>query len=340
VDKKLECHHLSEVFGTLLANQFSSSESPDFIYGTPSGATLGVEATSIYSSNTAAKLARNRDYEQALLRDPSSIHRKDQGRVDVLEDAMLAFGDQQITASLLRYEVPSMVEMLERLKDLILAKERKLVEYKKRCNVVDLIVADDQGIFYWQTPQHFTTWLTRFLPRQPVLQSGFREIYLNTSTIEHGKVSAPLKGSLFASDVQAFRQLIGQTQDGIALLCACMHLAGYGDAHLSRHGDAYYVRFGAWLLELNADMFSVGDLRLDLRDDPHPTLRMIDAHIPASLKEQAKRLVAERPTVNGVKGLLLVGSGEASPVETEDPDEMVTVTFEELPEDSEAFSRD
>ena len=309
MDKDLEYQYLSQVFGSSCARQFEPGERPDFTLKLSGDSVLGVEITSVFASNSAAKLARSRDYYDALLRNPSRVHRGDVGQIDVLENATLTFGDNEVTTNVLQYKVPSILSMLERLKELIIRKSLKLREYRKRCVTIDLIIADEDGTLYWQNPSHFRIWLSHFLPRATLLESGFREIYLNIPTLELGEVSVALKGSLFTSDFHAFINLTRDSWHPIAVLCECLRLSGYGDAHVLRVGDVHYFRHDAWVVEHQGETFTARDMRLDLRHDPHPTLDELSALSAAHVKAEADHLVAKRSTTLGGAGLLLVEEG-------------------------------
>lgn len=309
MDKNLECQYLAQVFGSSCAKQFVPGERPDFTLALSDGSVLGVETTSVFASNSAAKLIRLPDYRKTLLRDPSRLHRRDRGHVEVLENAKLTLGENEVTANILRYEVPSMFGMLERLKELINSKSRKLVEYRKRCVAVDLIIADEQGTLCWQQPEHFRVWLSHFLPRETLLESGFREIYLTTPTVELGIVSVALKGSLFTSDVHTFINLALNSLQPTEVLCACLSRSGYGDAHVSLVGDVHHFRRGAWVVEHRGDAITTGDMRLDLRHDLHPTLDSLSAHFSTLVKAEAEHFVAKRSSTLGGAGLLLVNEG-------------------------------
>lgn len=309
MDKDLEYQYLSQVFGSSSARQFEQGERPDFTFKLSDGSVLGVEITSVFASNSAAKLARSLGYSDALLRDPSRLHRADQGQIDVLENATVAIGQSKVTGNVLKYKVPSILNMLERLKELIIHKSRKISEYRGRCATIDLIVADDDGTLYWQHPSLFRLWLSHFLPRATLLDSEFREIYLNIPTLELGDVAVAMKGSLFVSDFHSFTNLTRDSLHPIAVLCECLRLSGYGDAHVLRLGDVHYFRRNAWVIEHQGETFTARDMRLDLRHDPQPTLEELSARWPARVKVEAAHLVKKRSATLGGAGLLLVEEG-------------------------------
>jgi hypothetical protein len=306
VDKRIELWHLSKVFGTKTAELFDPGEQPDFTLRTPDGLVLGVEVTSIFPSNAAAKLKMDREYFDALIRDPSRLHRKDRGDVDVLENARLTFGDKEVTANILRSKVPAMLEMLDRLKRLIDHKSKKLPEYLKRCDVVDLIIADESGCLYWQEPFAFRAWLSHFLPKDSVMSSGFREIYLIFPTRELGEVSIGLRGSLLASELLAHINFASDSRELIPVVCACLSRSGFDDVHLSLVGDFYFFRQGPWAVEYRGETFSVRDLRLDLREDPNLKLSEVVGDFPQFVWSQAEQVREARAAkVVGV-GVLLI----------------------------------
>lgn len=306
MDKEDEFQHLSQVFGSSCARRFVPDESPDFTLVLSSGLVLGVEVTSFFASNSAAKLAKQHSYRDDLLKDANRLHRRDSGYIEVLENAKLTLGEKSLATDALRLTYPSMLETLERLKKQIAGKSEKLREYEKRCLVVDLVIADDEGALYWQGPENFRIWLSHFLPRATVLESGFREIYLTTSTPELGRVTVALRGSLLASDFHVFSSLVRNSTQASAVLFECLRMSGYGAVHVSNFGEVTYLRYGAWLLEHRCETFTAFDLRLGLGSDSNPTLDELATNISVEARAEAQHLVIKRSSMLGGAGLLLV----------------------------------
>lgn len=306
MDKQLELRYLSRVFGVSLAKRFDFGERPDFTISISPDSILGVEVTGIFASNSAAKLARNRGYYENLLKAPEVMHRNDREDLEVLQDAVLEIGESRIQTNLVRIKVPSMIQMLSQLGDLISLKSKKIDEYRKRCKVVDLIIEDEEGVLYWQEPSLFRIWLSHFVPRAAILSSGFREIYLSTRTIELGLVSVPLKGSLFVSDFHALVDQVGRSSASLSMLLACLTKRGYGVAQVSVDRSVCYLRAGAWVVEYRREKFDVRDVRFMLDEDPNPRLSDIVRSYPTELMAEAERMCSLAVEAVGGAGLLIV----------------------------------
>lgn len=302
MDKAVERQHLVRAFGKELADLFVESESPDFLLATLSDRTLGVEVTSTYSSNTAAKLMQLPNYVKEITSNPSAIHRKDAEQLEVLQGVTLNHEGQDITGNLVRHTVAPMRELLQRLIELIGGKEAKLDEYRRRSDFVDLVVADDQGQFHWPSELFFAVWLRDFLPKGRILGSGFREIYLNTVELSLGQVSAALKGSLFFNDCVAYSKLIREQRLSDLHLFGSLALDGYGDATVVNFKGYRFVRYGPWIF----DGSTVVDIRQDLRDDPGLRLKNVLDSVTARDLEKIRQLVDERKNVLVHCGVLLV----------------------------------
>ena len=267
----------------------------------PSGRTLGVEVTSTYSSNSAAKLLQIPSYAQEISADPSTIHKKDVGQLEVLQGVTLSREGQTITTNLVMEKVPAMPELLQRLGELIAGKEAKLREYRRRCSVVDLIIADAQGQFHWRSPIQFAVWLRNFLPKDRILRGGFREIYINTVALDVGPVSAALKGSLFYNDCVAYLELIREQKLSDRYFFGCLSLDGYGDASVVRFGGHNFARYGPWIFDGSV----VQDIRQDLRDEAGPRLEQVFSSSDAEDRAKMRELVDRRKDLFVKCGVLL-----------------------------------
>jgi hypothetical protein len=302
MDKAIERKHLVRAFGKELANVFVDSESPDFLLTTLSGRTLGVEVTSTYSSNTAAKLMQVPNYLEEITSNPSAIHRKDVGQLEVLQGMTLSHEGQSITGNLVRQTVAPMRELLQRLIELIGGKEAKLDEYRRQSDVVDLVVADDQGQFHWPSELFFAVWLRDFFPKETILASRFREIYLNTVELSLGQVSAALKGSLFLNDCVAYSQLTRQQKLSDLHFFGSLALDGYGDATVANVMGNRLVRYSPWVF----DESTIVDIRQDLRDDAGQKLKQVVASATPEELEKIRRLIDARRSLLIHCGVLLV----------------------------------
>jgi len=340
VDKDLERQHLSEVFGKEIADTFAAGERPDFTLECADGV-LGVETTSVFPSDAAAKLARDDRYAESLFQGTGQVHRRDLGSLDVLNGATLTIKGQDQLVNMVRYIVPPMKELIAVLIAQLTVKESKITAYLQRCSTVDLVVADDGPVFFLESPIAYAVLLNRFIPKRRILHSPFREIYLNTGAIEFPRVSAPLKGGFLFSDCQAYAELVGNVIEKFDLFCACLYhegytlaqpLRGYTLAQPLRGYRSRAIHFGSWTIGiLKKNELIAQDVRLDLRAVRSPTIEQLVSRMDSSILVHALKLVDARRGRIMPRNLIFATHGEKSQPPA---DGKVRLTAVEMPDEA------
>lgn len=294
MDKELERRYLTEAFGGVLAREFDGKdECPDFILQLPEKI-LGVEVTSVYSSNAAAKLVREPNYAENLTSGEGRIHRSDRDIVDVIQGATLTIHGKEHIANGIRHRVPAMPELIALLVAKVEEKDSRYDVYTQRCDVCDLVIADDEGIFFFWDWLSLAVWVNRFLPKGRMVGSPFREIYLTTGSVEFLKVSIPLKGIHLFSDCMAYVGLIDDAVDRFDLFCACLLLEGYTLARPMKGRGSSYIQFGVWLMEIKSTSVEVIHLCLDPEQWTSPTLEQSMRSVDQQVISEARNLVQAR----------------------------------------------
>jgi hypothetical protein len=264
MEKDAERKNLVKVFGDW-ADHARDHERPDFLLATPSGETLGVEVTSIYSSNSDAKLKRLDGYSEALLTRTRGVHRADQRELRV-DDITLLHPDGGVvdTVAAIIQKMPSPVECMRLLFARIAEKEAKIPDYLQSCARIDLIIADESSLFRHRTHEDFYRRNQLLVPRRRLLSSPFREIYLVTGTFDLKEVWIPLIGNAFASDCYAYLSLLSdeasRSEDEIHnKLTAALLNDGHARVKVSRSeaGISYFT--GAWEVFIDDEGFAIRD---------------------------------------------------------------------------------
>ena len=331
MDKDLERQHLSEVFGKEIADTFAAGERPDFTLECADGV-LGVETTSVFPSDAAAKLVRDDGYAESLFQSAGQVHRRDLGSLDVLNGATVTIKGQDQLVNMVRYVVPPMKELIAVLIAQLTVKESKITAYLQRCSTVDLVVADDGPVFFLESPIAYAVLLNRFIPKGRILHSPFREIYLNTGAIEFPRVSAPLKGGFLFSDCQAYAELVGNVIEKFDLFCACLYHEGYTLAQPLGGYRSRAIQFGSWTIGiLEKNELIAQDVRLDLRAVRSPTIEQLVSRMDSSILVHALKLVDARRGRIMPRNLIFATHGEKSQPPA---DGKVRLTAVEMPDDA------
>lgn len=312
MDKTLERSQLGKVFGAPVAGDACDCERPDFLIRLPTQATLGVEVTSIFVSNFDAKMRNLPGYSNGLVDGTTRLHRNDLGQALagevnlVREDGVFVDKVRAIVQVM-----PTPDGALDLLLHSIRNKQSNAGEYLRKCDQVDLIVADLGNLFIHSSAQEFADLVTCRLPKAELLKSSFREIFLVTRTLENRATVWPLRANLFASDCLAFEALIadlGSERSGrgvFLLLAAAMYLEGYRDIRMPADTQSEWLAWGAWEVRYEEDAMQVRDWTIPHEVRPYVAIQEIVASLPADLLDDARELRSRRSTLRASVGIFV-----------------------------------
>lgn len=257
MDKASEHQLLRLVFGDFGGLHVEPSERPDFLVTNHSNHILGVEVTQLHRSSAVAKLTHCRGYSDGLLEGTSRIHQRDVGhfkvdRITILEKS----GEPFTETTAIIQSMPPFSERLELLFSCVAGKEAKAPVYLRHCEMVDLVIRDQDNLFYHSTFDELLGPLSQLREKTALISSLFREIYLVTFS-KVGEVCIPLKGACFLADCYAYGNLVGQAAaaefpDGIeselylSEIVACLRLEGYREIEALHRESSVEIRHGAW----------------------------------------------------------------------------------------------
>ncbi|TPF18093.1 hypothetical protein [Priestia megaterium] len=192
------------------------SEKPDFKFRLDNGDKFGVEITEFYSSETEAKLMKDKDYKNDLLYNDGRIHKKDE---DIIEKGTLFFMSYDESGfyevpGLLRH-LPSETDYLNKLAKEIGEKNKKYANYSESLKYINLIVNEVDSIFMNTTKENvFRTYFNDNVIKA-VSESPFREIFL-LAKVDNEVVRIPMKLNIFNMRIFLFNKVI-ESVDGSLL---------------------------------------------------------------------------------------------------------------------------
>lgn len=305
MDKNEERELLAKVFGDE-TKRAQASEKPDFLIPTWRGsAVLGVEVTSAYASNAAAKLKKLPDYWGGLLDGTTEIHRADRGMFEVGPITIIAEdGTEKAQVTAIIQDIPSPKAGVDLLIQRIAEKEQKVPEYLKQCTFVDLIIEDGSHGFFHKTREEFYRRFAGLVPKTALTGSAFREIYLVTSAETGREVYVPMIANAFVCDLWAYVDLLEpefeakrQEREIVQILAACMFEEGYRNCKMAEHADGSTSFFsGAWEMLFMDDKSAIRDWRMFSDEYEGRSLEEFLDGAAVEIREQGKRLNSLRRT--------------------------------------------
>ena len=300
MDKKSERLELSKVFGASVAHEALDYERPDFLIKLPICQTLGVEVTSVFSCNGAAKLSHMHEYSDALLGGTMRMHRADIGQFTVDKVVLQQENGTYVdTVQAIILQQPSPKDAWRLFWAQVQAKEDKIASYLTHCDFVDLIVSDPGRMLLYRDPEEFQQSFLAAVPKQIALTSPFREIHLITSTVDGTEVAIPLRSNLFAGDCLAFEELLKVEaaeqpwEENFLLLTACLQMEGHRHLKVNVEKEAWGLLAGAWEMHYSEDSHALRDWTLP--SDHYPGLPVEEWRDNIlSLQDKVQRLVKQR----------------------------------------------
>lgn len=302
MDKQRERAQLLKVFG-LRANDAQDHERPDFLLKMDGGATLGVEATTVYASNADAKLKLIPGYTESLISKSRRVHRADTAHLRV-EDATILKPDGTVVDKVVGIfqEMPSKKTAYELLFAKIDEKHQKIDEYLTSCDEVDLIVEDGSNLFRHQSHEEFYKLFHALAPRSNLIKSRFREIHLITNTIGLQTVYIPLIANVFFADCFAYEHLLQPSiqadrpsREIFQVLAACLWHDGYeGRVNMTGGTEGVGIFCGAWELFYAEDGKKLRDWNWPFQRYEGEPLASVVAVTAPELLEEARILSQTR----------------------------------------------
>lgn len=246
MDKTQELELFKYIYGNHTEWDVINSESPDFQCARNENLELGAEITDLYSTESDARLKKINGYALHLLSGGEFLHRDDKKNIKVDRVKYLKRGKgpgREINA--IMQEVPGVDGRVSLLMKAIELKVQKVDTYLKTCRQVDLIINDASSMFWFDKYEEFYFPFSRLVNRHLIIKSGFREIFLVTTTKEKSVVTIPLKLSLFAEDVNLFERLIKDSIEPkkfdskkiFMILFCCLYKTGYESITITTNGE-------------------------------------------------------------------------------------------------------
>lgn len=296
--KNSERLQMRRVFGEK-ADSARDHERPDFLLDTGDGV-LGIEVTSLYSSNSDAKLKKLEGYSDDLLDGRTRVHRRDDGRLEVAQLTMLNPDDTVVdTVTGIVQKHPSPVEQVRLLFERIAEKEAKVGEYQRSCLKTDLIVSDESHLFRHESHEEFYKRYQLLVPRRRLLSSVFREIYLVTQVnVQH--VYVPLIGNALASDCYGYLHALHAAEtdyspdEALQLLTAALFNDGHTRVAVIRGQEGVGFQSGAWEVFLGDGGIALRNWMVPHRAYGGARIAAVVAEISADLLREARSLTTSK----------------------------------------------
>lgn len=187
-----------------------AAEAPDFnIRHGREENLFGVEITELYQSNSDARIKHTPGYFKDIIGSEEYRHKDDKNILEVRSvNVTSAEGEDKGSLRAIVRSLPSIEDYVEMFVQVLARKEKRVRDYLRDLNHVNLIVRDDInrvsssniGGFHW----HFFT-----APlKEALYASKFREIFLVTILEKNRWVYVPLKLMLLLSDFYMFGKLV------------------------------------------------------------------------------------------------------------------------------------
>lgn len=269
-----------EIFDSIFQNRFRwetvEFEIPDFLVSQPNGLTLGVEVTEVYSDATDARLKHQEGYLEGLLAGTQRIFRADQGKMTVDNISILRpDGEIDSVAKAVIRSVSSFTEALALVEGAIAEKNAKALSYLENCDIVDLIIHDSSGIFFFKEDEDFCKLFTHKINREILFDNKFREIYFVHRNKHSEALYLPLIINTFMSDILSIQagyythsissEESSQNED---LVILALYEIGHRQFRFYESGDTLFIHVGAWVVRLTTDGITVQDHTNDLSPPP------------------------------------------------------------------------
>jgi len=305
MDKETELKAFYSVFGRDHSLEVLAHEKPDILVRSNSKVLLGVEVTDIYSHETDAKLKNLDRYSIGLLNGTMCIHRKDKEHIKVDEATLLdEEGNEKGRFMAILQEMPNFKDRVRILENAIAEKENRMGAYLVSSEVVDLIVMDSSHLFHHDRFEEFYRPYSALYPKDKLMGSLFREIYLVTTQKDNAKVYIPLRGNMFLSDCFAYEMFLREegitkssSKQTIETLLASLYLSGYTNLSISTNTNEFGIHFGSWEMHYSRTGKSIRDKTLLFDDVEVEKLRELVNDFSKDAKDRARSLVEKRSTV-------------------------------------------
>lgn len=261
MDKQLEQELFEYVYGEYNGWSVCPSESPDFICEKNNNPILGSEVTELYYTESEARLRNIKTYTLDLLNGGRFRHKDDRKFLKIEKVKYVRRGENdgsEINAII--NKIPDFDKRVELLTNTINAKEGKVESYLRSCPMVDLVINDASRFFLFEKYEDLFSPLSRFINRNSIIRSRFREIYLITSKqegfLEQSIVRIPLKLNLFAEDITILEDLIRNHKNVnehkaknriFIILLYCLYKIGYEDISVISDEEGIGLTIGSCL---------------------------------------------------------------------------------------------
>src|SRR5262249_47581252 len=146
-----------------------------------------------------ARLRRIGSYGSDLIAGGRYRHKDDLTEIKVKDIIYhVAATGQAIPLKAIPRPIPPHPLSVPKLLKTIAEKNGKVPRYQQRVNPIDLIVADVEMVFRFETIQQILEPIIVAADSATIFDSPFREIYLITRSAQKGVVYVPLRANIFA----------------------------------------------------------------------------------------------------------------------------------------------
>jgi len=233
MNKNSEKKALTQVMGPYADNGLPS-ERPDFLIKN-SEKIHGVEITDFFHTKTDAKLHNLPAYTTGLLEETISVHKADSDLL-ILATVTLQSEDGKKSENIraIVKQMPQPKNVAELLLETISSKEAKAESYLQNCDIVDLIIYDQQSMFGSAQQQHFFSALS-LVNAAKIHASPFREIFILSRLAESGQpFFYPIRANMFLADTLLYDHALQNSEhppateaERISTLAKCLFRAGH-----------------------------------------------------------------------------------------------------------------
>ncbi len=269
----------------------NESESPDFLCEA-FGSKFGVEVTEFFVSESEARLQKLPGYGLSLLKGGDYRHKKDKASLKVEDITYHIQGDEKgIPLKAMRLEVPSAVEIIKRVADVIAKKEAKCNDYLAAISPVDLLILDSEKA----TPRHgIEQFLRAFLTSESateLIKSKFREIYFLAAKDDTSCDCLPLRANVFAAEIctiqHLFLKYFSEGTEGDFLTVLSSHLSSkFPSAEYSATEERFAFLLGSFACYFDNGTLTFEHIATEI--ERRPIKPDLDGEIDATFAEYVK----------------------------------------------------
>jgi hypothetical protein len=275
MNKKREKDILKMVYDNNQIDEIINNENPDFkIKKKSQEKFFGVEVTEFYYSELSARMKNIPKYISDIINNKQYRHKKDRKALEVKTFTLQSDNkpDKQLEGII--QEIPPVTEYVRMVVDIIENKSKRIQDYVKGLNHVNLIILDTENrLILIRRSNFYMMFFTSYL-KTALCNTAFREVFFVTKIETDRWVYIPLKMLFLVSELYLFDGILHYYYPHLHLNSPKEKLTLFGQYmnHLGA-GDIYIVDI------VNEFEVIYGDCGIIVTDDKEIIVRCYTDHV-------------------------------------------------------------